>query len=584
MQQGKRIIAGGLLVLLMLGLMPALSQADTAAAVSYLKDQSLDDWSAQALVAAGETVSDLSSFDDFQPQSATDVARRILTLVALQQDPAKFYPTLNLVKELQTTYYQQQQIGSADLLNDDIFGILALASVRQTDSLVLQDAAVYLLNHQNDDGGWSWSTTGDSDTNDTAAAIMALLEVGLTTDSPAISKALAYLNSTQNSDGGWPYSPGGESDSASTAWVISTFTKAGISVPAEAIDFLLSLQTVDGSFKWVASDASGSKLMTSFAVIALQQSYFPVKKLPLLGNLLRIEGSQQTYCHNYFQADTALSIVEIAAPVCNYTYEIEDTAYGPYLKRIGSDEAAGSEGWMYRVNWQMPPVGAADYQLKPTDQVLWYFGEWTVEPLRLLVNSQWLNQGDVLQVKVEVWSDDRQDFKPAAGVVIEGLDQTYTTDDQGRFSLTMDRSGTYTIWAEQPGKVRSNKVEVVVGNLLTDSVAWQVEIVNQEVPAVSFAVLTEQIDFGSLGRGEMASREIILQNNGQELLYVEAVVKGEPELISNFYLNGDSWYSYNQLLPAQQEDSVIAQLTIPPTYQSQGSKGGDIIFWAVTAN
>ncbi len=584
MLRERRIIAGGLLVLLMLWLLPALSRADTAAAVSYLKKQSLDDWSAQALVAAGETVTDLSWLDDFQPQSATDVARRILTLVALQQDPVKFYPALNLIKELQTTYYQQQQIGSVDLLNDDIFGILALASVRRTDSLVLQDAAAYLLAHQNEDGGWSWSISEESDTNDTAAAVMALLEVGLTADSPAISQALAYLNSAQNSDGGWPYSPGGESDSASTAWVISAFVKAGVSVPAEAIDFLWSLQTEDGSFKWVASDTSGSKLMTSFAVIALQQSYFPVKKLPLLGNWLRIEGSQQTYCRDYFQADTALSIVEVAAPVCSYTYEIEDTAYGPYLKRIGSDEAAGNEGWMYRVNWQMPPVGAADYQLKPTDRVLWYFGEWTAEPLRLLVNSRWLDQGDTLQIKVEVWSDDSGGFEPAAGAVIQGLDQTYTTDSQGRISVIMDKSGTYTIWAEQTGKVRSNQVEVVVGNLLTDSVAWQVEIVDQEVPAVSFAVLTEQIDFGSLGRGEMASREIILQNNGQQPLYVEAIVKGEPELISNFYLNGESWYSYNQLLPAQQQDVVIAQLTVPPTYQGQGNKGGDIIFWAVAAN
>lgn len=584
MLKWKRTIIGGLVILLAAWISPRLSWADSAAAVSYLKDQSLDDWTAQALVAAGETVSDLSLFDDFQPQSATDVARRILTLVALQQDPVKFYPALNLIKELQTTYYQQQQIGDEDLLNDDIFGILALASMRQTDSLVLQDAVAYLLNHQNEDGGWSWSVSGESDTNDTAAAIMALLEVGLTADSPAISKALAYLNSTQNSDGGWPYSPGGESDSASTAWVVSAFTKAGISVPAEAVDFLWSLQMEDGSFKWVASDTAGSKLMTSFAIIALQQSYFPVKKLPLLGNLLRIEGGQHTYCRNYFQTDTALSIIEVAASVCNYTYEIEDTSYGPYLKRIGSDEAAGSEGWMYRVNWQMPPVGAADYQLKPTDQVLWYFGEWTVDPLRLLVNSRRLDQGDTLQVKVEVWSDNIQDFEPAAGAVIEGLDQTYITDNQGRISLVMDKSGTYTIWAEQSGKVRSNKVEVVVGNLLTDSVAWQVEIINQETPTVSFAVLTEQIDFGSLSKGEMASREIILQNNGQEPLYVEAIVKGEPELISNFYLNGDSWYSYNQLLPAQEEDSVIAQLTIPPTYQGQGSKGGDIIFWAVTAN
>ena len=108
---------------------------------------------------------------------------------------------------------------------------------------------------------------------------MALLEAGYSSSDQALQDAVGYLESTQKPAGGWAYEPIWDADTASTAWVITALTKLNQNVSdwANPEEFLLSLQTNDGSFKWVASDAAGSAGMTAFALIALANKTFPVK-------------------------------------------------------------------------------------------------------------------------------------------------------------------------------------------------------------------------------------------------------------------------------------------------------------------
>jgi len=60
-----------------------------------------------------------------------------------------------------------------------------------------------LKDHQNSDGGWSFAVGGDSDADDTAATISALLAAGEAADSTAIAGAISYLKSQQQSNGGF---------------------------------------------------------------------------------------------------------------------------------------------------------------------------------------------------------------------------------------------------------------------------------------------------------------------------------------------------------------------------------------------
>lgn len=273
--------------------LPLAAQAGLPEAVSYLKTQTLDDWTAQALVAAGQTVVP-TPLKTFSGSSVTDYAKRIMALVAAGQNPTS-YTGADLVAGLKS-FANAGQLGDTFLLNDDAWGIMALraAGVPNTDATV-QASANYLLANQNSDGGWSWGVGFASDTNDTAAVLMALADVGYTIADQVVAKGVAYLTAQQNLDAGWPYQlpcfwPNCEaSDSASTAWVIaalnklnlhaSNWTKSGQSPQ----DFLLTLQTGDGSFKWQAGDPAGSQAMTAYAVVALADQSYPVKRGNYLG-------------------------------------------------------------------------------------------------------------------------------------------------------------------------------------------------------------------------------------------------------------------------------------------------------------
>lgn len=583
----KIIISFIIIVLAGTAVFPRVLFADLPPAVTYLQSQPLDDWSAQALVAAGSPPSDEEWLQGFTSSGVTAVEKRILTLAALGHDPSSFYSGRDLVAEITSGAFQDGQIGDASLLNDDMFGVLALASVNRTEAAAFTAAAAYIVSHQNADGGWSYAVGQPSDTNDTAIAIMALLETGQPAAGTVITNAIAYLQSVQNSDHGWGWDVSSGSDSASTAWAISALVKAGSSVSAESYAWLNTLQTGDGSFKWLPSDQSGSVIMTAYAVMALDQSYFPVKKLaatPTAGNYLRIEGSGDTVCTGYFTAANALQLVAAAAAECGFTYEIEQTSFGPYLKRINGDEAAGTDGWLYRVNWLSPAVGANDYVLQPGDEILWYFGDWQLIPLELTLNTDTIESGGSVTATVR-YIDGSDNWQSAAGATVRVGTESFTTDSNGRAELTFSQDGVFTVRAGKDGHVRSNPQSLTVGSGLSDTVGWQVDIDGSGgSPELSFAVVTERIDFGKLKKGERKSMPIVIQNDGSVPVYLEAVLTGDQQLLSGFRIDETSWSDFNRVITAGNSATVNAQLTVPGSFSGSGIRSGDIVFWGTGAN
>lgn len=217
-------------VVLIAMFLPSFVLAGVPEAVTYLSSQTQDAWITQALIAAGENdvpTSRLSSVPEGGFNPANDYAKTILALAAAGQNPTTF-GNIDYVAKLKS-YYDGSQMGDASLLNDDIWSILALASVFQADSTEAVAAKDFLIAKQNADGGWGYDLIGGSDTNDTAAAIMALVEVGISASDSVITKALDYLRSLQNTDGGFPYNPdwGSDSDSGSDSWVICALNKIG---------------------------------------------------------------------------------------------------------------------------------------------------------------------------------------------------------------------------------------------------------------------------------------------------------------------------------------------------------------------
>jgi len=386
--------------------------AGTPEAVTYLQGQTQDAWITQGLIASGDTNVSTDHLTSVTETSypTTDYAKAILALTAVGENPATF-GNIDYVAKLKS-YYDGTQMGSADLLNDDIWSILALASIREADSVEAQSAKDFLLANQNDDGGWGYGVGVASDSNDTATAIMALMEAGVDAGDSSITDAIAYLQTTQNDDGGFTYDPTSEwgtaSDSGSDAWVISAIYKVGQDpitwVKGEngennPLTHLNSLQDdADGGFWWVTEGTSewNNKSMTAYVVIALAEKSFPVAYYDLPPTYhLTIKGSNSVICDKYIDGPSALDIVENAASICNYTYNIDTTEFGPYLNQIGDDTAEGLVGWLYYINGESLMVGADQYTLNEGDEVLWYYGEWDWENVTM-------EEGDNSEVAVEL--------------------------------------------------------------------------------------------------------------------------------------------------------------------------------------
>ncbi len=214
--------------------------------------------------------------------SATDWERGILAITAAGGNPYNF-GGIDYVSKL-LTYHNNAQLGSTAQVNDDIFGLLALVSAGSgVPNGIKQDALNFILFHQESDGGFSWSTTGTSDVDDTAAALQALAaakNAGMSAPNLAnsITNAKSFLLAGKNSDGGFGYSNEDPSNASTTAWAVMALSALGDTGQdvTDAKAYLRGNQEENGSFKWQTGSV-GETFTSSYAVLALTGKYWPVK-------------------------------------------------------------------------------------------------------------------------------------------------------------------------------------------------------------------------------------------------------------------------------------------------------------------
>jgi hypothetical protein len=93
---------------------------------------------------------------------------------------------------------------------------------------------------------------------------------------------------------------------------------------------------------------------------------------------VRVEGKSNTIfgaTQPRASATTALVALEAASIAGEFYYHVQVTGFGPYIDQIGRYPAAGSSGWVFKVNGASPPVGADQVELEDGDVVLWYWAE-----------------------------------------------------------------------------------------------------------------------------------------------------------------------------------------------------------------
>lgn len=599
-----------------------------------ISDFSTSAWTVMAIAAAGEdphnwkidtnpSIVDYLSANAGSASSATDSSRMILAIVAAGEDPTNF-GGIDFLSLLEASY-DGTQIGDVSFINDDIWGIMALVAAGKTttSSTALQGSVAFLLNNQNTDGGWSWGAGQDSDVDDTAAAIMALISAGQSSNSTPITDALAYIKSMQMANGG--FESWGETNSATDSWGIAGIAAAGHNPISTAwqstggydpIDDLLSFQNVDGSFNWTAATPSNKALMTSYALIALLGTPYPVAVLspqpPQQGVTVsvRVEGQNATIWSGMvtvhestiidsggtpheFTQPTALGALNEAAQVGGFSYVVTDSAYGLYIQSIGGEEPSGLAGWMYRVDYYSPMVGAADFildQTTPPDpphgEVLFVYAEWGQAPLRVEVNDTTPGVGDTFTITVTEYDDDTGTWSLVEGATVHA-DHSYTTGAEGTVAITIDSDLTVEVYAEKDGCIRSNRIDVVVGEGSTQpGDDAEVTMITNIIPAISFSVSPENIDFGDLGPRDISTIQVVtITNEGAWSLLITATVTDTADglYVDGLEIDSVMWNAFGTTVSRNGTTDCSVTLSVPETYTNTGSQGGTIIFWAAEA-
>jgi len=245
-------------------------------------------WVIMAIVAAGGdprtwTTSGVSAVDYLHavaPETVAidgtaETAKMILTIIAVGEDPSDFEGTdfIALLKA------KQEPSGSfGDHIYTTNWAVMALAAAGEDTAA----ATKWLTARQNADGGFGWTPGAESDCDDTASAVEALIASGVSPSSPVVTKAVAYFRSVQSENGGFNYGGSSAANTASDAWVIQALVAAGENPAiwtkegATPVDHLLSAQAADGYFKWTPFLTDNPCRMTASAVPALLGRPYPV--------------------------------------------------------------------------------------------------------------------------------------------------------------------------------------------------------------------------------------------------------------------------------------------------------------------
>ncbi|MEM2123171.1 MAG: hypothetical protein QXE79_06005 [Candidatus Bathyarchaeia archaeon] len=526
-----------------------------ASALSYLRGMqtvngdvggaSTSAWVVMALAAAGEdprqwrrnpgdpSIMDyLASLrDELEP--ATDWERQILAIVAAGENPYD-YEGFDYVASLEG-FHTGVQIGDASLLNDDVWGLMALTASDYRDSPAYADTLSIVRGVQNPDGGYGYAAGAASDVDDTAAAVMALIAAGEDPGSDRISRALNYLREAQNGDGGFPYMRDEISNTASTSWAILAIKAAGQD-PASTgwsrngrspIAYLLGLQNGDGSFQYTMGQTVSPEWMTAYAVTALLGKPYPVNVVDVVHVKVRVETPSRTiYCGDVtlygeftveasnsgssytFSTLTPLGALDAASRKGGFEYSVNDqyVSIDLYVDSIDGEGFQGMYGWLFRVNGVSAGYGSckgwlsSGPQFRDGDEILWYYGTIGVYPLRLKVDEAVVLVGEPLMVKVETLSQEaihnpgqtwpEAEWQPIGGVTVHGpASSTYQTDNGGTVSIWFSEPGVFELYAERWGEtaenqyVRSNRIRISVLKSFDYMATWEGQVFHVAVKA-----------------------------------------------------------------------------------------------------
>jgi hypothetical protein len=254
------------------------------------------------------------------------------------------------------------------------------------------------------------------------------------------------------------------------------------------VELLWTPDATGGATLTMTADANDAMTESDETNNDLSKTVDVLEKLTITANV-RVEGKNDTVWAgdvtfsnstvtatdgsvHYLNEPTALGALDEANKTAGFGYLAETSLYGLYVSEVNSEPPIGWDGWMYRVNYASAVVGAADYTLADSDEVLWYFGAWTAPPLVIELDKTSVDANETFTATVTAYNG--TEFLPvdSAGVYID--DMLYnTTGPDGTLTLSIGAAGSYRIHAEKgtwADYTRSGKKTVIVAGQTSNNV------------------------------------------------------------------------------------------------------------------
>ena len=242
---------------------------------------SLTEWAVMGLAAADRNPATMHRSGGKTPTAflaahakgwhdAFSLERGILGVVALGKNPASFAGR-NLVRALRSTVAANGRIGPYS--NSTYWGVLAFRAAGAT---LPSRSLAYIRGLQGTAGGYGYAPGTGADSNDTAAAVMALRSGGVPCAWKAVAHAYDFMHGLQRGDHGYALNASAGSDSQSTSWVIQSRIKCGL-VNTGALGYLADRKRTNGSYEYRAGLVQTPAWVTAQVLPAVNGRAYPIR-------------------------------------------------------------------------------------------------------------------------------------------------------------------------------------------------------------------------------------------------------------------------------------------------------------------
>lgn len=199
-----------------------------------------------------------------------DLERGVLAAVALGYNPRTFGGS-TMWSRFRAQIHPGGAIGVA--LNSTYWGALALEAAGSP----VPSATVHLIEvNQRPYGGYGWTYGATADTNDTAAAVLALRRAGVSCSARPIARAIGYLDASQTSAKGYPLEPGEAADSQSTSFAIQARQVCGYG-NSGAQAWLAARRVASGAYNYQPGNSTTPLFVTAQVLPAVNDHPYPVR-------------------------------------------------------------------------------------------------------------------------------------------------------------------------------------------------------------------------------------------------------------------------------------------------------------------